>query len=48
MNFRTLFIILLLKGSEAKWNLGWFDDFDDQTLDTEKWEIENESNPCHG
>jgi len=39
---------ILIEESESKWNLVWNDEFNYQTLDTDKWEIENESNPCHG
>jgi len=40
--------MVLIEKSESKFNLEWNDEFDSSTLDTDKWEIENESNQCHG
>jgi len=40
--------MVLIEKSELKLNLEWNDEFNSSILDTDKWEIENESNPCHG
>jgi len=50
-NFNLYVLLLsavLIKESESKWNLVWNDEFDNSTLDTDKWQIENETSPCHG
>jgi hypothetical protein len=44
----VILIVLLVKESYGGWNLIWNDEFDNQTLDTEKWEVENELDTCHG
>jgi len=40
--------VISIEESESKWNLLWNDEFNNQTLDMDKWEIENESKSCHG
>jgi len=40
--------IILIEKSESKLNLEWNDEFNSSALDTDKWEIENESGSCHG
>jgi hypothetical protein len=32
----------------SKWVLKWEDEFDNEAIDTNKWEIENESGQCNG
>ena len=41
-------IVILVRQSISKWVLEWNDEFDDEEIDTNKWEIENESGQCHG
>ncbi len=50
MKFLVLFvvIVILVRQSISEWVLKWNDEFDNETIDTNKWEIENESDPCQG
>jgi hypothetical protein len=50
MKFLVLFvvIVILVKQSMSEWVLKWNDEFDDDVIDTNKWEIENESGQCYG
>jgi hypothetical protein len=32
----------------SNWVLKWEDEFDNKVIDTNKWEIENESGVCEG
>jgi hypothetical protein len=48
MKLLVLFLIVLVRESQSVWNLIWFDEFDDKNIDTNKWEIEDELNSCHG
>jgi beta-glucanase (GH16 family) len=41
-------IVILVRQSKSEWVLKWNDEFDDEVIDTNKWEIENESGQCHG
>ena len=46
--YSLLFIILNINGSKADWSLAFNDEFNGKTLDTNKWEAENENTSCHG
>jgi hypothetical protein len=50
MKFLVLFvvIVILVRQSMSKWVLKWEDEFDNEAIDTNKWEIENESGQCKG
>jgi hypothetical protein len=50
MKFSVLFIVIviLVRQSMSKWVLKWNDEFDDETIDTNKWDVENESGQCQG
>lgn len=48
MKLLVLFLIVVVRESQSGWHLIWFDEFSDKIIDTNKWEIENESGPCHG
>ncbi len=50
MKFLVLFfvIVILVRQSMSKWVLKWEDEFDNEAIDTNKWEIENESGQCNG
>ncbi len=50
MKFLVLFvvIVILVRESMSEWVLKWFDEFDNETIDTNKWKIENESEQCNG
>jgi hypothetical protein len=50
MKFLVLFvvIVILVRQSMSKWVLKWGDEFDDELINTNKWEIENESGQCNG
>ena len=50
MKFLVLFvvIVILVRQSMSKWVLNWFDEFDNEVIDTNKWEIENELGECYG
>jgi hypothetical protein len=41
-------IVILVRQSMSNWILKWEDEFDNETIDTNKWEIENESGHCKG
>jgi hypothetical protein len=41
-------IVILVRQSTSNWVLKWEDEFDSETMDTNKWEIENESEQCNG
>jgi beta-glucanase (GH16 family) len=41
-------IVILVRQSMSEWVLEWEDEFDNKAIDTNKWEIENESDPCNG
>jgi hypothetical protein len=41
-------IVILVRQSMSNWVLKWEDEFDNETVDTNKWEIENESGHCKG
>jgi hypothetical protein len=50
MKFLLLFvvIVILVRQSMSRWVLEWNDEFDDEEIDTNKWEIENELRQCNG
>ncbi len=48
MKVFVLFVIILVRESQSGWDLIWNEEFDDKIIDTNKWEIENELNSCHG
>ncbi len=50
MKYLVLFvvIVILVRQSKSEWVLKWKDEFDNETIDTNKWEIENESGQCNG
>jgi beta-glucanase (GH16 family) len=50
MKFLVLFvvIVILVRQSMSKWVLKWNDEFDNEAIDTNKWEIENEWGKCNG
>jgi hypothetical protein len=48
MKFLVLFVVILVRESMSEWVLKWFDEFGNETIDTNKWEIENESEQCNG
>ncbi len=41
-------IVILVRQSMSNWVLKWEDEFDNETVDTNKWEIENELGHCKG
>ncbi len=50
MKFLVLFvvIVILVRQSMSKWDLKWNDEFDNETIDINKWEIENKWRLCKG
>jgi hypothetical protein len=48
MKLLFLIFIIFVRESESGWRLTWNEEFDDETIDLNKWEIENELNSCHG
>jgi hypothetical protein len=48
MKLLVLFVIIVVRESQSDWRLIWNEEFDDEIIDTNKWEIEDELNPCHG
>ncbi len=50
MKFLVLFvvIVILVRESMSEWVLKWNDEFDNEAIDTNKWEIESESGWCKG
>lgn len=42
------FQILCELNTNEEWKLVWNDEFNESSLNTQKWELENESNGCHG
>jgi hypothetical protein len=39
---------IFVRESYSGWNMTWNEEFDNKIIDTNKWEIENEINACHG
>ncbi len=50
MKFLVLFvvIVILVRQSMSNWVLKWKDEFDNEAIDTNKWDIENELEECYG
>ncbi len=48
MKLLVLLFMIFIRESQSGWNLTWNEEFDSEIIDSNKWEIENESNPCHG
>ncbi len=50
MKFLVLFvvIVILVRQSMSEWVLKWNDEFDNKTIDANKWDIENELQWCNG
>jgi len=48
MKILVLFVIILVKESQSGWDLIWNEEFGDKIINTNKWEIEDELNSCHG
>ncbi len=47
LNFQNIANVIIIL-SMSKWVLKWEDEFDNKAIDTNKWEIENESGQCNG
>ncbi len=48
MKLLVLFLIIFVRRSQSGWDLIWNEEFNQTTIDTNKWEIENELVSCHG
>jgi len=48
MKLLALFVIVLVRESQSGWHLVWNEEFGDEIIDTNKCEIENEIDSCHG
>jgi hypothetical protein len=48
MKLLALFFIIFMRETESGWNLIWNEEFNNETIDANKWEVENESDRCHG
>ncbi len=50
MKFLLLFvvIVILVRQLMSEWVLKWNDEFDNEEIDTNKWETQNESRLCKG
>jgi hypothetical protein len=40
--------MICIRESQSEWNLIWNEEFDSEIIDSNKWEIENETVSCEG
>jgi hypothetical protein len=44
----VLILVIFVRESQSGWKLIWNEEFNGAIIDTNKWEIENESHSCYG